>query len=224
MNTPNKITTCRLIIAVLMIVTFSLSYIPSSSTTWLKDITISSFNLGFNVVDLICFVLFILGSITDAVDGHIARSRGLITDLGKFLDPLADKFLVDSALILLCTQKDWYNHYQILPFITILFIGRDLAMDGLRMVSASKGVVLAANKWGKVKTALQMSIIPILFLNGFPFSLIPNELNMDSWLSNRFEYTYIITNILMSVALFFSLLSLGIYLYKNRLVLKGDKK
>lgn len=222
MNTPNKITSIRLALAFVVIIVFSLSFIPAS-TTFAPEIVIGQLHMGFNWIDVVCCVLFIIASITDAIDGHIARSRNLVTDFGKFLDPFADKFLVDSSLILLCVRMDWSGHYQVMPFLIALFIGRDLAMDSLRMVAAGKGTILAANVWGKVKTAVQMGVIPVLFLNGFPFSLIPNELNLNSWLTTRFQYTYILTNIFVGITLFFSLLSLGIYLYKNRAVLKGSK-
>lgn len=222
MNTPNKITSIRLALAFVVIIVFSLSFIPASAT-FAPEIVIGQLHMGFNWIDIVCFILFIIASITDAIDGHIARSRNLVTDFGKFLDPFADKFLVDSSLLLLCVRLDWSGHYQVMPFLIALFIGRDLAMDGLRMVAAGKGTILAANIWGKVKTAVQMGLIPVLFLNGFPFSLIPNELNLNSWLTTRFQYTYILTNIFVLITLFFSLLSLGIYLYKNRAVLKGSK-
>ncbi len=222
MNTPNKITSIRLALAFVVIIVFSLSFIPAS-TTFAPEIVIGQLHMGFNWIDIVCCILFIIASITDAIDGHIARSRNLVTDFGKFLDPFADKFLVDSSLLLLCVRLDWSGHYQVMPFLIALFIGRDLAMDGLRMVAAGKGTILAANIWGKVKTAVQMGLIPVLFLNGFPFSLIPNELNLNSWLTTRFQYTYILTNIFVLITLFFSLLSLGIYLYKNRAVLKGSK-
>ena len=198
MNLPNKITTIRLFMAVLMIVVFSLSYIPNATSTWASDFVICGFNLGFNWIDLVCFVIFIVGSITDAIDGHLARSRNLVTNLGKFLDPLADKFLVDSAFILLSTRLDWYGHYQVLPFFAILFIGRDLAMDGLRS-------------------------FPVLFLKGFPFSLL-NFGSLETWMANRWEYTYILTNILVCISLFVSLLSLFIYVKQNITVLKEENK
>lgn len=222
MNTPNKITSIRLALAFIVIIVFSLSFIPASET-FAPEIVIGQLHMGFNWIDVVCCVLFIIASVTDAIDGHIARSRNLVTDFGKFLDPFADKFLVDSSLLLLCVRLDWSGHYQVMPFLIALFIGRDLAMDGLRMVAAGKGTILAANIWGKVKTAVQMGLIPVLFLNGFPFSLIPNELNLNSWLTTRFQYTYILTNTFVLITLFFSLLSLGIYLYKNRAVLKGNK-
>ena len=222
MNTPNKITSIRLALAFVVIIVFSLSFIPASAT-FAPEIVIGQLHMGFNWIDIVCCILFIIASITDAIDGHIARSRNLVTDFGKFLDPFADKFLVDSSLLLLCVRLDWSGHYQVMPFLIALFIGRDLAMDGLRMVAAGKGTILAANIWGKVKTAVQMGLIPVLFLNGFPFSLIPNELNLNSWLTTRLQYTYILTHIFVFIPLFFSLLSLGIYLYKNRAVLKGSK-
>lgn len=220
MNLPNKITTVRLIMAIMMVVIFSLSYIPSSYI-WAPDFKAGEFNFGFNWIDLVCCIIFVIGSITDALDGHIARSRNLITNLGKFLDPLADKFLVDSAFILLATQLDFSSHFQVLPFFPVLFIGRDLAMDGLRSIAANQGKVLAANIYGKFKTAIQMFLIPILFLKGFPFSLFNFG---DNWASTRFEYTYVITNILVGICLFFSLFSMIIYFVQNKDILKEEKK
>lgn len=96
-------------------------------------------------------------------------------------------------------------------------------MDGLRSIAAANGKVLAANMYGKVKTAIQMGLIPVLFLNGFPFSLMNFTSDIDLWLSTRFEYTYVITNVLVLIALFFSLLSMVIYFVQNRNVLKDNK-
>lgn len=224
MNLPNKITTIRLILSMIIIVIFSLTFIPGATTTFAKEITITSFHTGFNWIDLVCCILFIIASSTDAVDGHIARSRGLVTNLGKFLDPLADKFLVDSALILLCCRKDFSSHFQVFPLFVVLFVGRDLAMDGLRFIAANQGKVLAANIYGKIKTAIQMGLIPVLFLNGFPFSLLNVTNGIDSWLSTRWEYTYIVMNVFVFISLFMSLLSLIIYLVKNKNVLKEETK
>ena len=103
MNTPNKITTARIVLGFIRILVFSLSFIPGSSS-WAPNRVIAGFHIGFSWIDLVCFVLFILAASTDARDGKIARKRGLVTDLGKFLDPFADKFLVDSAFILLAGQ------------------------------------------------------------------------------------------------------------------------
>lgn len=205
-----------------MLVIFSLSYIPSSAT-WAPIMEVGGFNLGFSWIDLVCCIIFIIGSVTDAIDGHIARSRNLVTNLGKFMDPLADKFLVNSAFVLLCTKLDFSGHFQIFPLFAVLFIGRDLAMDGLRFIAASNGKVLAANIYGKIKTAIQMGLIPVLFLKGFPFSML-NFGDFNTWMSQRFEYTYILTNVLVGIALIFSLLSMIIYFIQNKEVLKEENK
>lgn len=218
MNTANKITCIRIGLTVLLIVVYCLTFIPNATSSWIPNITIGKFNLGFTWVDAICFVLFIVASATDGVDGHIARSRNQVSDLGKFLDPFADKFLVDSTLILLST-KMVASHHLVLPFLTIIIVARDLAIDGLRMVSALKGKALAANKWGKAKTAVQMGFIPIIILNGFPFSLLPDS---NSWLENRCSYVNIFTNIIVAVMVVFALLSLVIYFKQNKYLFKGE--
>lgn len=223
MNLPNKITSVRLGLAFVLLILFSLSFLPSSAT-FAPEIVISSFHFGFTWIDLVCCIIFIIASSTDAIDGHIARSRGLVTNLGKFLDPLADKFLVDSSFILLACRSDFSGKMQVLPIFAVLFIGRDLAMDGLRCIAANQGKVLAANSYGKVKTAIQMGLIPILFLNGFPFSLLNFNGGLDLWFSTRWEYTYLVTNILVLISLFFSLLSLVIYFISNKNILKEEKK
>ncbi len=209
MNTPNKISICRFFFAILMIIIYCLSFVIEAAPLG---------TTGFTWIDLVAAIIFILGGITDSIDGNIARKNNLITDLGKFLDPIADKFLVDSALILLSTKMDANGNFLLFPVITILFIGRDLIIDGLRMIAARKNITLAANKYGKAKTIMQMIIIPIIFLNGFPFNYF------DLQGLGNFEYTYIITNILGCLALIISLVSLIIYLIQNKNVLKEDKR
>lgn len=209
MNTPNKISICRFFFAILMIIIYCLSFVIEAAPLG---------TTGFTWIDLVAAIIFILGGITDSIDGNIARKNNLITDLGKFLDPIADKFLVDSALILLSTKMDADGNFLLFPVITILFIGRDLIIDGLRMIAARKNITLAANKYGKAKTIMQMIIIPIIFLNGFPFNYF------DLQGLGNFEYTYIITNFLGCLALVISLVSLIIYLIQNKNVLKEDKR
>lgn len=145
MNLPNKITISRLIIAVIMIffAVFPWANVGASS------ILTTLGNTGFTILDLILAILFVIGSATDAIDGKIARKYNLITDFGKFFDPLADKFLVNSALIFLACYG------RIPALIIILMIGRDLAVDGIRFMAASKGEVIAANIFGKLKTVFQ---------------------------------------------------------------------
>lgn len=212
-----------------MLIFFALYLIPGSEN-WANSLVINLgngqyFNFGFSWIDIVCFTLFIIAAVSDGIDGHIARKRQLITDLGKFLDPFADKFLTDSSLIILCSRKDFSNHNQVVWIFTVIIIARDLLMDGIRMIASLKGRVLAANIYGKIKTASEMIIIPILFLNGFPFSLLPDaHSSYSSWLSNRCSYTYIITNVLIAIVAAFAIISCVIYFIRNQDVLKGDSK
>lgn len=194
MNLPNKITISRLIIAVIMIffAVFPWANVGASS------ILTTLGNTGFTILDLILSILFVVGSATDAIDGKIARKYNLITDFGKFFDPLADKFLVNSALIFLACYG------RIPALIIILMIGRDLAVDGIRFMAASKGEVIAANIFGKLKTVFQMITIPFVMLNGFPFNYLFKE------------HTYIFLDVLLSITCAMSLISGFIYLYRGR--------
>ena len=194
MNLPNKITISRLIIAVIMIffAVFPWANVGASS------ILTTLGNTGFTILDLILAILFVVGSATDAIDGKIARKYNLITDFGKFFDPLADKFLVNSALIFLACYG------RIPALIIILMIGRDLAVDGIRFMAASKGEVIAANIFGKLKTVFQMVTIPFVMLNGFPFNYLFKE------------HAYIFLDVLLSITCAMSLISGFIYLYRGR--------
>lgn len=199
MNTPNKITLARFIMAFIMIVILVFPYKACG-----LEITELG-NTGFTVIDLIACCIFVLASISDAIDGHLARKNNQVTDFGKFMDPLADKFLVNSSLIILAVQKA-----ELLPvIIVVLMIGRDLAVDGIKLLAASKGKVVAANIFGKLKTVFQMVAIPLIFLNGFPLNYLLKE------------NTYIFTIIIASLALAMSLISGVIYIYQNREMVKG---
>ncbi|MBQ5317297.1 MAG: CDP-diacylglycerol--glycerol-3-phosphate 3-phosphatidyltransferase [Oscillospiraceae bacterium] len=142
MNLPNKLTVLRMIL-----VPFFLFFL-------LTDIV--------PVSKLIALIVFAAASITDALDGHIARSRGLVTNFGKFLDPLADKILVISALV--C-----FIQLGVCGAVPVLIIiAREFMVSGLRLVTADKGVVVPANIWGKLKTAFTMvAIVAILFIQAF---------------------------------------------------------
>lgn len=111
----------------------------------------------------IAFIVFAIASFTDFLDGNIARKRGLVTTFGKFMDPLADKLLVLSAFVLLSA------HGQIPSWITIVILARELAITGFRTIAASKGLILAAGKSGKIKTVTQMMTILIFLANDLPF-------------------------------------------------------
>lgn len=151
MNLPNKITLSRICLIPVFAVIFFLDMIP------------------YNY--FIAGVIFVVAACTDFIDGHIARSRGLVTNLGKFLDPIADKVLVAAAFIFLLVrqetltvlwQGDWVLVYAGVCVAVIL--ARELIVSGFRMVAASAGLVLAADKVGKVKTTFQdISVAMLLF-------------------------------------------------------------
>lgn len=152
-----------------------------------------------SIAHLIAALLFIIAAATDWVDGFYARKYNLITNLGKFLDPLADKLLVSAALILLVEQG-------LAPaWIVILIISREFAVTGLRLVAAGDGIVLAASKLGKIKTVTQIVAIAALLLHNFPFSFL------------GFPFAII----MLYIALFFTVLSGYDYFKKNWHVMKG---
>ena len=146
MNLPNKITMARI------------SMIP---------FFIIALLVNFPFHEPIAVVIFIVASASDAVDGHLARSRNLITDFGKFMDPLADKLLTCSAFICLV-------ELQMIPsWVVIIIIAREFAITGLRTLAASDGIVIAASKWGKAKTISQMIAIIALLLVNWPVMAFP---------------------------------------------------
>ena len=162
MNLPNKLTMVRIFLSVVII---AILVIPFES------IGISMYKFYVNesiVVDIkyiISGVLFIIASLTDFLDGYIARKYNLITDLGKMLDAIADKFLVNSVLIILCANG--FIH----PIIPVIIILRDTIVNSIKMVAGNKGKVVAAIKSGKIKTAcLMVGIVLTLFYN-LPFEL-----------------------------------------------------
>lgn len=157
MNLPNRITLTRV------------GIIPFVVVFLLIPAPLFTFELRHGVLtgsDLIATALFLLAAATDGIDGHLARSRGLITNFGKFLDPLADKLLAAAALVAL-VQLDRAPAWAV-----IVILSREFAVTGLRLVAVEGGRVIAAGPLGKWKTRLQFVAIPALMLNNFPFSLI----------------------------------------------------
>ena len=139
MNLPNKLTLLRIIL------------VPFFIATILID---------FPLHYLVSGIVFGIASVTDSLDGRIARSQNLVTDFGKFADPLADKILVISALVCFL-QTGLLGGYGALPVVVVLF--REFAVSGIRLVAASSGKVVAANIWGKIKTVSQMVGIASIF-------------------------------------------------------------
>ncbi len=219
MNTPNKITLTRFIMAIVIVI---LMVIPFS--VWPESMTNPLFDGGFNIVQIITTMLFILAAVSDAIDGHLARKHNLVTNFGKFLDPLADKFLVNSVLIILCACANTGSNklithdiiYMFFILDTVLMIGRDIAVDGLRLVASVNGEVIAANIYGKIKTVMQMIVLPILMLGGFPYSLLTLANVSEDVISG-------ISLALLTITCIMSLISGVIYIYRGKKMLKGGK-
>ena len=210
MNLPTKLTLSRIVIVVVMLIgLFTCDILHEAGVLTMPT-------LGpVNVAYLICFVLFIIASITDALDGKIARKYNLVTDMGKFLDPVADKLLVNLTLIYLALPHFGLDKQATIPlFCVIIMIGRDLIIDAFRLAAASKGSILAANIFGKLKTVFQMIAIPMVFLNSWPFAYFDG--GWDNYLR--------ICNIAVYLATAMSLLSLIIYLKQNWHILTEEKQ
>ena len=179
MNTPNKLTVLR----VIMVPIFVLFLL----TGW-----------GGSANRYICFVLFAGASVTDWFDGYLARKNNLVTDFGKFMDPLADKLLVCSALICMIELG------RLPAWMVVIIIAREFIISGFRLIAAEKGVVIAANYWGKFKTATQMIMIILLILD------------------IQIPFFRILTQILIWVSLILTVISLVTYILDNKSVMSGD--
>ena len=169
MNLPNRITLIRVILLPLIIIIPILAKINSYNNFLAKNIIIPGvLEAEYNITwcNVIVLIIFVTAAITDAIDGHIARSRKLVTDFGKFLDPLADKLLVTSAMLVLLEEGRLWG------WVVAIILAREFAVTGLRSIAASKGKVIAASMYGKVKTTFQMIMIILLLINNFPFSLL----------------------------------------------------
>lgn len=145
----------------------------------------------------IAAIIFIFASLTDTLDGYIARSRNLVTNFGKFADPLADKILVSAAFISLVDLG------KIPGWVVVIIIARELSITGFRTIAASEGITIAASSLGKIKTITQLIAIISLLLNNYPFRLI------------NFPFD----NIMLYIALFFTIVSGIHYIYINKSVL-----
>ncbi len=185
-NVPNALTMFR----VVLIVPFAVLLL-GGQRGW--------FGQNLLIPDIIADVIFIIASLTDMLDGKIARKYNLVSNFGKFMDPLADKLLVCTALIALVDMK------RIPAWIVMIIIAREFIISGFRLLAAERGVVIAASWWGKFKTTFQMVMVilmivePSLALVGMPL---------------------IVVDIIMYIALALTVVSLIDYLYKNRGVLK----
>ncbi len=175
MNLPNKLTILR-VAMIPFFVFFLLTDYVGAASRW------------------IALAIFVVASLTDLLDGHIARKYNLVTNFGKFMDPLADKLLVCAALICLTGSGD------LSTVVTIIIISREFIISGFRLIASDNGVVIAASYWGKFKTTAQMAMIILLIVN------IPQ--------------IAIFTEIVVWIAVVLTIVSLVDYLIKNRGVMK----
>ena len=213
MNLPTKITFSRIIAIALMIVTLVVLYIVGRVN---PDFVIP--NIGNSCINWLyfgLFVFFVLASFTDFLDGYLARKNNQVTDLGKFLDPVADKLLVNSMVIFLIVPAS-YAHNNQMPFsiwCAILLVARDIVVDALRFIAAQKGVVIGANIFGKAKTVLEMVAVSLVLLNGWPFRLFDYSWPEGLRIADMFVYLCTLASIISGV----------IYLVRYGYVLKGKK-
>ncbi len=210
-NIPTKITILRILLAIALLVFWFVWAIGGEFCQWVSPFIPGT---SISVVGLVSCCVFILASATDALDGYLARKWHQVTDLGKFLDPIADKMLVNSSLIFFAIPWGFMGGSLKVPaFCVIIMVLRDLVVDTMRFVAASKGIVVAANVFGKLKTIFQMIALPLVMLNGWPFSYFDGQWNPYWRIATIFVY----------IATFMSLLSGIIYVVQNRNVLKEDK-
>lgn len=157
MNIPNRITVSRICLIPIFVLAMILDL------GW-GDMTLLGATMP--VEHFVGAIIFIVASLTDWVDGYYARKHNLVTNLGKFLDPLADKLLVSAAFILLIEIND-----AVPAWIIIIIISREFAVTGLRLICAEQGEVVAANQLGKIKTWAQIIAISLLLLNNIIFEM-----------------------------------------------------
>ncbi len=174
MNTPNKLTVLRVIL-----IPFFVFFLLMDFENWGKWVALS---------------LFVIASLTDTLDGYLARKNHQITNFGKFMDPLADKLLVCSAMICLIEMG------RIPSWVVVIIIGREFVISGFRLIASDNGIVIAANIWGKLKTTCQMIMVILLIAD----------------LGGVFFY---VEQIFIYLSLLLTIISLVTYLWDNRKVL-----
>lgn len=215
MNLPNKLTVVR----ICMIPLFLVAYF-----------------LPFNWASLAAVTVFILAAFTDYLDGYLARKNNLVTDLGKFLDPIADKILIAAAFVCIIATNplQWFDalsnsadiHSEVfgmifLPCCCALMFAREFAVDALRMVASSKGIVVQANVFGKVKTVLQdVSIAMLILLNSgyYQAEMLQQISYRGPQTGLAYRVMWIVAVVLLSLATLASVVSGIIYLAQNKRV------
>ena len=200
MNLPNKLTVFR----VILILPFILLLLGShEGWGWFQAI----FGEQGTAAEWIALAVFIVASLTDMLDGKIARKYHLVTNFGKFMDPLADKLLVCAAMIVLVEMG------RIPSWIVVIIISREFIISGFRLIASDKGVVIAASYWGKFKTTFQMIMICLMIVEN-----VPVFANLGG--GKAFG---ILTTVIMVIALALTVVSLIDYIWKNKDIMKDTK-
>ncbi|MEI3529704.1 MAG: CDP-diacylglycerol--glycerol-3-phosphate 3-phosphatidyltransferase [Bacilli bacterium] len=198
MNLPNKLTMVRMFLALIVIIILLVPFDTLGIS--LPKIFVNE-SIVIDIKYIISGVLFIIASITDFVDGYIARKYNMVTDFGKMMDAIADKVLVNSILIILASMG--FIH----PIIAVVIIVRDIVVDSIKMVASSKGKVVAAIKTGKFKTACLMVGITLTLFYNLPFEL----------------WNVKISEIFLIVASILSIVSAIEYYYMNRKLIFSEE-
>lgn len=199
MNLANKLTILRMILVPIFVL---IGYLGLGGIITGEVLEIPVYMLLMNIV-------FIIASITDKLDGYIARSRNQITTFGKFLDPLADKILVISALVMLV------EFGKIPAWIPIIVLTREFLVSGYRLVAAESGQVIAASIWGKIKTATQMVAIILIFIDKYNFfDFVNHSMSVMQYGIN------IVSSILMFISVVATIFSGWDYLKNGKDLLK----
>ena len=196
MNLPNKLTVMRMVLIPFMMFFYLAEFIPHG------------------IGKIVALVIFVVAALTDLLDGKIARKYNLVTNLGKFLDPIADKILTATALFLLLADGTIPAPWGVI--IVTIIIAREFMVSALRLIAASQGTVLAADIWGKAKTMVQMIALPILLLVPFLVELG----GVAGWLILTVK---IIGWASLGVATVLTIVSGANYLIKNKHCFKDSK-
>lgn len=197
MNLANKLTVLRVVLILPFVLLLLGSY---EQWGWFRTLF---GDMDAVIQEYLALAVFIVASLTDMLDGKIARKYNLVTNFGKFMDPLADKLLVCAALIVLVEMG------RIPSWIVIVIISREFVISGFRLIAADRGVVIAANYWGKFKTVFQMIMICMMIVEDAPFLQ-----------GGFFE---ILTALVMWTALALTVISMADYIIKNKGVMSDTK-
>lgn len=205
MNLANKLTIFRMILVPFFVI---VGYLGTTGV-------LPGEMLGIPTYLWIMNIIFIIASITDKLDGYIARSKNMVTTFGKFLDPLADKILVLSALVMLV------EFGKIPAWIPIIVLAREFLVSGYRLVTVEKGgKVVAASVWGKLKTVTQMIAIILVFLDKYNFA---DFIRQGAMQMGTFSYTLnIITTVLLTISVIATIFSGYDYLKKGKDLFKEN--